>query len=216
MQIESIRCPSGPVRNILHTHEAPRGWALVLPGAYYASQAPGLYYAGQCLHEAGLETLMIDYRYYLEGRALDGPARTEAAQEAMTAFDHMAGRDAPGRVVLAGKSLGSVLALRLAMERRRGLPTDLILLTPVDRRLAEMAAAVHLEAQPWRGFAVRCGADDLRHDDAWHQVAAHFRDVHVVDLPATDHGLNSSLGVRASLEGLGRLCNGLAAWLEGE
>ncbi len=224
MKIEQITCAGRPVRNLLHQNDQAQGIALLLPGAYYASQAPGLYYVREVLFRAGLDVLSIDYAYFVEGRGYSAETRPEALAEAEAALLHALEIARGSHMVIAGKSLGSVIALELALKHRLGQPTDLVLLTPVDQRLAVLANTHLAEAarsagtdtvppQPWRLFAARCGADDLRDDEAWQQVEPMAMRAQTIDLPLTTHGLDALDGYASSLEGLRQMCSALEDWL---
>ena len=225
MKTLSIEHRGQPVRNLFHSSGGDRGAALLLPGAYYSSQAPGLYFLREALLSRGVDVLAIDYRYFLAGEALSATTRAEAAGEAEAAWRRLASdhaRTSPrGRLFIAGKSLGSVLALDLALRHAQQPPVELILLTPLEERLAAMLEQAAQRAG--RGaregreqaegapaleclFAVRCGADDARDEAAWARIVPHFRRVHETALERATHGMDSLDGPLASLQALMRMC----------
>ena len=219
----SIELRGRPVRNLFQEAPAGAGSALILPGAYYSSQAPGLYFLRESLLRAGFDVLAIDYHYFLSGQSFSEASRAEAEEEAEAAYLHLAERARQlertrgGRLLIAGKSFGSIVALKLALAHRTGSPTALVLLTPIEARLAAMLAnAREGAARSWDLFAVRCGADEARDDAAWAQVVPAFARVAEVILERTTHGMDSLDGPRASLQGLVDMCAGLERWLSGD
>jgi len=219
MRTLPIQSQDRPVRNVFQEADDAQGSALVLPGAYYCSQAPGLYYTREVLYRAGCDVLTVDYGYFLAGEPFSEASRRDALGEAEAAYHYLSTNARAPRTIIAGKSLGSMLALDIALRYRRGVPTELVLLTPIENRLAAMLA-VRREgdgsadlAEPWSVFAVRCGADDARDDAAWSNVRSAFMDVEEVSLDLTTHGLDALDGPVASLQGLETVCKRLASWL---
>ncbi|MBP6876114.1 MAG: hypothetical protein KBD56_08595 [Candidatus Eisenbacteria bacterium] len=228
-----IQCQGRPVRNLFQEAAAEpaansaqtRGTALLLPGAYYSSQAPGMHFLRETLLRAGFDTLAIDYHYFLAGEPYSEASRTQALAEAEAAYLHLVGRADSSRdrgprserFLIAGKSLGSILAVRLALDHRASMETDLVLLTPVEARIAALFAQSSSPAdartRPWRLFAVRCAPDEARDEAAWKTVVPAFREVTEVSLARTTHGMDSLDGPAASLHGLARMCTDLERWL---
>lgn len=206
------------VRNRFEESREGRGTALILPGAYYSSQAPGLYFLRAALLDAGWNVVAIDYRYFLAGEDLSPANRAEAWEEAQAAYRFLAREWPDRRVLIAGKSLGSLFALRLALEHRCTAALDLVLLTPLEAQLAAILheareAPPHESAHPWSLFAVRCGTDDARSETHWAGLVPGFRSVHEVSLARTTHGMDSLDGPGSSLQGLARMCRELSVWL---
>lgn len=236
MKVEPVQVGDHTVRNLLHERDAPVGIAVLLPGAYYCSQAPALYYAREAIYRAGFDVLAIDYAYFLAGRPFDADSRREAAAEARAAVEHAARIARGSRLIVAGKSLGSVLALEACLRLRIGNPTELVLLTPVDEQLGRMATTQLAAAEafsasgaegevapengrgpagapPWRGFAVRCGADDLRDEDGWQQLLTLLPRTECVEVPLATHGMDSLEGYATSLQQMARWVGALEAWV---
>lgn len=82
-----------------------------------------------------LDVAMFHYRGYAPSEGLPGEEALVA--DAVATYDHLAARLDPERVVLAGFSLGSGVAARLALQRRAD---GLLLVTPFDSVEALAAA----------------------------------------------------------------------------
>ena len=86
-----------------------------------------------------LDVAVFHYRGYAPSEG--APGEEALAVDAVTAYDHLAARLRPARVLLAGFSIGSGVAARLLLERRAD---GLLLVTPFDS-LEALAA----ERYPW-------------------------------------------------------------------
>jgi len=95
----------------------------------------------QSLHAAGYNVLAFDYRGF--GRNPGVPSEAGVYEDALTAYRHLAGEldVPPQRIILAGRSLGSAVALELATRVPSG---GLLLLSAID---SVPAAASRL--YPW-------------------------------------------------------------------
>jgi pimeloyl-ACP methyl ester carboxylesterase len=126
-----------------------RGWHLGTPGSrltllyFYGNgesvlaSAPVLYRLA-ALHDA--DVFAVDYRGY--GFSDGTPELEKIAADALLVYDRCAGEGKP--VVVFGRSLGSVFALRVAVERR---PAALVLQAP-PTTLADVVAAWERNV-PW-------------------------------------------------------------------
>jgi pimeloyl-ACP methyl ester carboxylesterase len=83
----------------------------------------------QSLHAAGYNVLAFDYRGF--GRNPGVPSEAGVYEDALTAYRHLTGTLAvpPQRIVLAGRSLGSAVAVELATRVPSG---GLLLLSAID------------------------------------------------------------------------------------
>lgn len=126
---------------------------VTLPGIGYTCDRPILYYAGRLAASMGYEVIRVGYSGFpmnLRGNAEGMRACLDSAEaqagEALKAVDWHLYDD----IVFTGKSIGTVVACRLA--KRVGSRARCVLLTPLpqtfDTHLPE-AVAFHGTADPW-------------------------------------------------------------------
>ena len=111
------------------THErAPAYWILFCPSAGHSIHGT-LHRHLQSLHAAGFNVLAFDYRGF--GRNAGTPSEAGVYEDALTAYRHLTRerRVAPERIILAGRSLGSAVAIELATRVPSG---GLLLLSAID------------------------------------------------------------------------------------
>lgn len=111
----------------------PHPAVLLAPGAAYGKNAPlmdGLFHAALA---AGFAAWRFNWRYYATGGQASGGLRQELQDlAALLASLRQDRRVDPARIVLAGKSLGSIVVHQVA--RSDGQVRGELLLTPVVRR----------------------------------------------------------------------------------
>ncbi len=120
----------------------PRGIALLLHGN--GGHLDAWWFDARPYAQAGLDVLMIDYRGY--GKS-PGRIRSQAQLEAdvRAAWEHTLALMPEGRRVLAGRSLGSGLAARLAAGLPAEQQPDVTVLVSPYRSIEQLA----LEHHPW-------------------------------------------------------------------
>ena len=137
--------------------------AVLFPGIGYTCDRPLLYYAGKLAQEAGYQVIRVPYGHFQEGvkgneekmrqSALSALEQARALLKAVDfrAFD---------RIVFIGKSVGTVVAGRYALEM--GLKTKNVLFTPVLATFEYAppdAIVFHGTADPWaetNGIVATC------------------------------------------------------------
>ncbi len=95
--------------------------------------------AFQIFHEAGLDTLIFDYRGY--GKSPGQPSEQNTYEDAQAAWDYLTGARgvAPGRVLIVGESLGGAIAAWLAARVEAGA----LVLTCTFTSMPELAGSLY-------------------------------------------------------------------------
>lgn len=96
--------------------ERPRGVVLVCHGN--AGNISHRIHLARMFHDLGFGVLLFDYRGY--GASRGHPTERGTYLDAEAAWDWLAGRVPPGRIVVFGESLGGAVAAWLARERAPG------------------------------------------------------------------------------------------------
>jgi predicted alpha/beta-hydrolase family hydrolase len=207
MNIETILIKSSSgvtAHNKLFHHESGTDKLLViLPGRGYLSEHPVLYYLRVAGLELGYDVLSIQYGFQAAQTDLTDEGQAQLMDEANRALQPMLARGYR-RVCLAGKSLGTPLAVSLAPSLNAA-EKSLILLTPVG-------GAVHLTGD-LRALAIIGTADALYSAD---EIAA-FKDHPTIQwlvLEGLNHGLEAPGDWLASLRALGEITRACAAFLQ--
>ena len=133
--------------------EGKRRLAALFPGIGYHCDKPLLYYSAKLARSAGYEVLPVPYGGFPDRVRGDGEKLRACmdiawaqAEEMLAATDWTAMAD----ILFIGKSIGTVVASRYALER--GLRVRSVLLTPLAETFPFVrgsAVAFHGTADPW-------------------------------------------------------------------
>lgn len=103
-------------------------WVIYFQGNAGSLRRPRVQGQLQTLHDLGYNVLSFDYRGY--GRSDGEPSESGLYEDALAAYNHLAGKGvAPARIVLAGQSLGSAVAVELATRVKSA---GVALFSPID------------------------------------------------------------------------------------
>lgn len=142
--------------------------AVLFPGIGYHCDKPLLYYAAKLARAAGFEVLPVPYAGFPEKVRGDesklrvcGEMAWAQANDMLSTVNWDAWRD----IVFIGKSIGTIVGSRYALEK--GLTVRSVLLTPLKETfpcVRGSAIAFHGTADPWaetRAIAAECRARDI-------------------------------------------------------
>ena len=112
-----------------HDTAADRYWIVYFNGAAGSIQRSGYRGHLEQLHRLGYNVLSFDYRGF--GRSGGSPTEAGIYDDGLAAYRHLTGNRGvdPSRVILAGRSLGSAVAVELAT---RVPSAGVVLLSPID------------------------------------------------------------------------------------
>ncbi|NGM84324.1 alpha/beta hydrolase [Paenibacillus sp. 7124] len=129
-----ITLPSHWGREVRHKYYSQESDTLVVvfPGRNYPAELPLLHYAGKSALEYGCDLLLLEYGYQ--------SARVDLKREEMGIIEEECGRalsSVPGykRLLFIGKSIGSVIAGRLAADYDPSVQLDCLYLTPLPETI---------------------------------------------------------------------------------
>jgi uncharacterized protein len=106
----------------------PRRWVIYFQGNAGSLRRPRVQQQLQSLHGLGYDVLSFDYRGY--GRSEGIPTEAGLYEDGLAAYEYLRSRGvAPSRIILAGQSLGSAVAVELAT---RVTSAGLALFSPLD------------------------------------------------------------------------------------
>lgn len=166
--------------------------AVLVPGAGYTAQGPLLAYARLAVERRDAQARVIDW---------SPPDLEDSAEQVTWVCDRVRGVLGPDRVVLIGKSLGT-LAAGLAVEN--DLPA--IWLTPLLHR-PDVVEAIAAAGRP----PLLVGGT---HDPAWQGTTARRLSPHVLEIPAADHALHVPGPVRQTAAVAGRVAQAIEDHLD--
>jgi alpha-beta hydrolase superfamily lysophospholipase len=173
-----------------------QGLMIILPGRGYLLEHPALYYMAKVGAELGYDVLGVRYRFQMNPYAeLPDIDYDELTREVDLAVDEALKEQQYTKVVIVGKSLGTVLAVRLG-ERFKEVDLRYILLTPV-MKVTQLAgerptlAVIGTADAAYDAELVR--ADKEKSTMQWHV------------LDGINHGLEFEHGWDATLSVLGRV-----------
>lgn len=111
-------------------HEAePRGLVMILPGRGYLLEHPALYYLSRMAAEAGYDVLGVPYSFQIL-RSTNYPPVEDLVRDAALALATVLPQRSYAEVVLAGKSLGTRVAVKVGAQLQ-DVKLRYLLLTPV-------------------------------------------------------------------------------------
>ncbi|WP_151735763.1 hypothetical protein [Paenibacillus tengchongensis] len=188
MAVSNIVMPSYWGREVRHKYNAQGGktLAVVFPGQNYPADRPLLYYAAKVAAEYGCDLLVLEYGYQSARTAFKREELDILAEECKAALAAVPDYE---HLLFIGKSLGTVLAGRLADDPDVKGDLSQLFLTPV----ADAVPAI----QASRGTVIYGGADPLFTE----QHAAAVRDLPGLRVYCIDEA-NHSLEVGSTGESL--------------
>lgn len=206
----------------LHVPAAPNGFAVVLaPGQGYHRALPLMERSARALAQAGFTAVRFDWKYFTEKEqaSADGqPELTDVA--AAVAF----ARAQPGvkRVLLAGKSLGSLVAAKWAADHASELAGVAFLTLPVNEPDSPETPHSHPFGRaalsvPFEALIVCGDADPLADRRALYRLAAEAKKAPRIVIVPGDHGFGvPSKNEAEKLENVDAAVQALALWARRE
>lgn len=186
--------------------------AVLFPGYGYHADLPVLYYPGKIVRSRGMDLLRMDTAYSRRAafRQLT-PDKQEAwyDEDASAALDAALEQRPYRRLVLIGKSLGT-LAMAGLLSRHSHLPASTwIWLTPVlrDQRLVERIERY----KPRSLFAI--GSADQYYDEAVLNRLVDATQGELVIIPGADHSLEVGGDALQSMQALAQVITGIEAFI---
>lgn len=211
--LETTTSTGKRVRHLFTRQEqTPRGLVVILPGRGYLLEHPLLHYLRKLAGELNYDVLGVRYGYQMTagdtGDLMSFDILTGEIERAISAV--LAQRDY-ARVFLAGKSLGTALAVRQGERLKEGRLKDAdlryILLTPVadsTQNIGVYPTLAVIGTADSAYDAARVRADDVNPHLHWH----------VFD--GLNHGLEFAEGWDASIAVLGQIMAHCEAFLKAE
>jgi len=188
LSIEVTTASGVTVDHQLIAHAAPRGLLIILPGRGYTCDFPVLHYLRKAAADLGYDVLSVWYSFQIVHVPDEQVTMQQLAAEVDQAISEVLKRGYT-RVVIAGKSLGTPLAVLHANQAER-----LILLTPIG------TAAQNVRSKPM--LAVIGTSDPVYDPDL---LDASDKNVQWMVLDDLDHGLEMAGDWDASINALHRI-----------
>lgn len=203
-----------PLSNTFMQQEhATQQLAIVLPGQGYTAHMPVLYYPTSLLVNRGADVLCVEYDYYRKPAfgKVSGIERsrwlfadTEAALEAGLA------QRAYERIVLVGKSLGTLAMGHLITTDTRLAQSLCIWLTPLVRNatLRQQIA----QARPRSLFVI--GTADSHYDTAGFAEVVEVTNGHSLVIEGANHSLEIANNILESLRAMEQVVQAMETFLD--
>lgn len=184
------------LKAVVHRPAKPNGAAVVLaPGQGYHKELPLMKRGAEALAEAGFTAVRFDWAYWTaKGQPSDGYATEIADAEAAISFAKK--QDGVSKLLLAGKSLGSVVALAWS-NAHAGALNGLALLTFPNTAESNPNAA-DLAKCDLAPLMVSGDADPLLDRPALYALAAKMQHSPLIVIVPGDHGYGD--GVKGSAD----------------
>jgi hypothetical protein len=189
--------------------EMAKGLLLIFPGNHYGVDGPLLYYPGELLRDQGWDTLAVSYGFQTAGK---GPFEEgldvlldECRSAAKAALDV---RDYP-RVGLVGKSLGAAVVAQLCVgdqgfsEARAGYLTPALGTPFFDPLFIETSQSAFVAVGTADRFYSSEALEELRSKKPFELAL----------VEGADHSMNVSGDLGASFASVGKVVEGLLAFL---
>lgn len=174
-----------------HHQQGSDRLVIVLPGRGYTVEHPVLFHLRYMALENGCDVLPVQYGYQAAGRELKSEEWGYLPQDIALATAPVLARGYQ-HVCIAGKSLGTPLAIELA--KTISAEVSLILLTPIGAAIQAMTGLQHV-----RSLAIIGTNDSLYSPEIVAQTSAH---VQWKVLEGLDHGLFIEDNWRVSIDAL--------------
>ncbi len=184
---------------------------VILPGLRYTCDMPLLYYTAQLLLQRKGDVLQLhtDYTGPEYQRAAPGEQGLWLAQDALSALQTGWSQREYQRLVLVGKSIGT-LALAHLVSTPFGAQASVIWLTPLLHQAHLVEAALHA-----KGPALFvCGSGDPTYDAAAFQRLAERKNASGLVIEAANHSLEIPGELFRSLQVINHVVHGVADFLE--
>lgn len=183
-----VTTPAGvTVDHRLIAHDDPVGLLILLPGRGYTCDHPVLHYLRKAAADLGYDVLSVWYSFQVASIPDDQVTMQQLAAEVDQAIKGVLQLNSGyKRVCIAGKSLGTPLAVLHAQQAER-----LILLTPIGTSVQDAGSKPTLAI---------IGTADPVYDPA--SINASRENVEWLVLDGLDHGLEAAGDWEASLDGL--------------
>jgi predicted alpha/beta-hydrolase family hydrolase len=204
------------LKAVVHRPAKGNGAAVVLaPGQGYSMEKPLLKRSAEALAEAGFVAVRFDWAYWTAKGEASADLATEVADaDAAVAFAKK--QDGVSKVLLAGKSLGSFVALRWSNEHPDALAGLALLTFPTND--PQNGGAVRQEATALEkcalGPLIVCGdADPMADLPTLYGVAAKAKPAARVVIVPGDHGFGDGVkGSPVTLENVDLAVQNLVLW----
>jgi predicted alpha/beta-hydrolase family hydrolase len=197
---------------VLHVPASPNGCAVVLaPGQGYHKELPLLKACAERLAAAGFLALRFDWGYFT-AKGAPSPDLAVEREDLDAALTYAKGLAGVSRVILAGKSLGSMVALLRAADKGDDLAGVALLTLPVEMGGARVAEAMRLKevAPP---VLVACGdRDRLCPLRLLYALAADCPRPPSLVIAPGDHGFREGEDAAKEAENVARVADALVLW----
>jgi predicted alpha/beta-hydrolase family hydrolase len=179
----------------LHRPKAPNGAAVVLaPGRGFPAKSPLLPVCAERLADAGFAVVRFDYAYYAAKDGAPSPDLSAETADMEAAIGYAKKLDGVSKVILAGKSLGSVIALEWANAHPNDLAGLALLTWVVDDPKAPAEAlpqAASLKDCPYPALVLDGTDDSMASPSVLYDVASKCKHPPQIVMVAGDHGFGS-------------------------
>ncbi len=203
-----------PVPNTFYAQEkTPARLGILLPGYRFSADRAELYYAGRLLLDHRADLLRLETTYYLSDypRLSDREQDKWLSEDALAACETVFSQRGYSRIVLIGKSLGTIAMGHLLGDSRFAQATC-IWFTPVltDERLVK-----RIEQLKPRSLFIIGTADHYYKPEVLQGLVAVTRGCLTL-IDGMNHGLEVPGGVPKALELLNRITDDVRQFLEGD
>lgn len=203
-----------PLSNtFMQQKQAARQLGIVLPGMGYTAHMPVLYYPTRLLTNRGADVLCVEYNYYRKpafGKAASVERDQWLFADAAAALEAGLAQRAYERIVLVGKSLGTLAMGHLITTDARLAQAPCIWLTPIVRN--QTLRQQIKQAKPHSLFVI--GTADSHYDpESLTAVVEATRGQSLV-IEGADHSLEIAGDIPESLRALERIVQAVTAFLD--
>lgn len=202
---------------VLHTPAKANGAAVVIaPGKGFPPSSPLLATCARSLADAGFSVVLFDYAYYAVKDGKNSPDLSVETADMEAAIDYAKKLSGVTKVILAGKSLGSVIALDWANAHPDAL-AGLALLTFVVNDPAKPGEALEQASAlvdcPYPALVVNGADDTMTVPHVMYEVAAKCRTAPQIVYVPGNHGLApASKDAAETAENCDLAAHALALW----
>ncbi len=173
-----------------HTRDS-RTLAVIFPGQAYYKDSPLMWYSAISAFQAGLDTLSVEYGFHANRIATARNMLDTSIDEAASALGNLQKSKNYENVVFIAKSVGTVIAERIAREKIEGV-RDFIFLTPLPQTVQFIRDA--------KNMLVVVGTSDPLFSEVDIAGISGMHNVSIVKLDGADHLLEVEGNYEKSLE----------------
>jgi acetyl esterase/lipase len=184
---------------------------VTLPGDHYGVDGPLLYYPAMALRRAGWSTLALTYGYQSAGEPFAVTVLPDMVEEASAAVREAIARVQPGRICLAGKSLGAALITTLAATMDELESARLVYMTP-PLTVPLFAPGFRDTRQP---SLVLVGTADRFYDRQVLEALRSERPFDLLEIVGADHSLIVEGGMKETLKALEQTVEKVLSFIQG-